>query len=400
METEFLEHYLEASRQRLEALLQKAEELPKPLGHLWQQLQESVISEEELLRESLQELSYALEELQVASEELRQQNEQLLSNKLAIEANEYHYKAFFDLATDGYLMTTLEGSVLEGNPAVASLLQIANQLLVGKPVITFVSQDQRRHFRTQLNLLQKGQAIKNWEVLFQPRKGEPILVSLTVTPLYPTTDGIAVLCWQIHPISHRVSDVGQEEQLAGTGLGSEIKSEQTGQDASPPLLHRPSRTPTDMISERCDRLLGLAFKKSTVGMALLDRAGCAIESNPSLQTMLNYNREDLQKTSLLKLTHPYDRKINRILFEELITGKREHYCIEKRFLNKDGKTQRGSLVVSLVRDTNREPLFAMAFLQELPEVSDRQRGFQMTTEPIEDGLFHAYLSPIDSPVSF
>ena len=66
METGILEHYLENSKKRLEIMIQRAHVTPKPLGDLWRQSDEFPDRQQELLIESLEELSIALEELQVA----------------------------------------------------------------------------------------------------------------------------------------------------------------------------------------------------------------------------------------------------------------------------------------------------------------------------------------------
>ncbi|MBD2021364.1 PAS domain-containing protein, partial [Leptolyngbya sp. FACHB-36] len=86
-------------------------------------------SQSQLVLECLEELRIALEELHVAEEELRQQNEQLIEAREAAEIERYRYQELFEFAPDGYLVTSLSGTVQEANQAAASLLNIAKKYL-------------------------------------------------------------------------------------------------------------------------------------------------------------------------------------------------------------------------------------------------------------------------------
>ena len=60
--------------------------------------------------------------------------------------------------------------------------------------------------------------------------------------------------------------------------------------------------------------------------------------NAALADMLGYTAEELQATSVLALTHPDDLAATRAARQELLSGARDSFAFEKRFVAKDGHT--------------------------------------------------------------
>lgn len=367
METGLLEQYLESSRHRLESLVSRAEELQIPAGECWERSLDYLSDPKTLLQESLQELSQALEELQVASEQLHQQNEELLNTQLALRQERQYYKDLFDFAPDGYLVTNVNGSIQDANQAVLELLNISSNRLIGKPLVVFIPEHERRNFRQQLLSLQQGQPLRNWQVLLQLRSGNQVFVICTVIPVKNSLGQVMSLRWRIQeiavperPETSQESLVEQLNRLYESNLPSEISCSQS-QEETQPIPPAPEKKKTAR-----NRLFNLACEKATIGVALLDRSGHVIECNTELQRMFGYSQQQLKQISLLKLTHPYDRKIERDLFKMLMAGERNCYHLEKRYMCQNGQVKTGLASVFLVRDDNQDPLLAMCVFREIP----------------------------------
>ena len=363
METGIFEQYLETSRQRLELMMQRADKLPRPVGELWWQSEEFPAQQQQLLLESLEELSIALEELQVASEELREINQELLASREEIETERRRYKELFDLAPEGYLVSDLQGAIVEANLAAAVMLKVKSDRLVGKPLSLFIAESERRNFRTQLNLLvQKGGSAKNWLLTLQPRKGKQLQAVLTVTPIKNSAGGVEGLRWGLFQLPIECS--GEQSEATGEEL------EKINREASS-RLEEPSAVALEIArkekQQRRDRLFRISFEKAGVGMALLDRGGYAIESNEVLQGILGYSKQELRQISLMKLTHPKDRQFDREFFEELISGRRDFYRVEKRLFTKAMKIKQMALTIFVIRDGNFTPLLTAAVIHEISE---------------------------------
>ena len=74
-----------------------------------------------------------------------------------------------------------------------------------------------------------------------------------------------------------------------------------------------------------------------MGINVLDKDQYFIMTNSTYQVMVGYTDEELKKLTPLDITPVDDREVNRVLFQELQQGKRNHYELVKRLQRKDGK---------------------------------------------------------------
>ena len=159
---------------------QQIEDLSWRLTVLQQRTKESPLQQQQLVAESLEELRTALEELQVAQEELRQQNEELAAARQMVEAERQRYQDLFEFAPDGYLVTDASGTIREANRAAASLLNVSQQFLEGKPLAIFVAESERLAFYSELTRLRRENRVQEWQVCLQPHHGDKFDAALTV----------------------------------------------------------------------------------------------------------------------------------------------------------------------------------------------------------------------------
>jgi PAS domain S-box-containing protein len=109
------------------------------------------------------------------------------------------------------------------------------------------------------------------------------------------------------------------------------------------------------------------IERVAVGIALVDIEGRLMESNPALQEMLGYSGEELRNRVFNEFTHPDDGMVDVDFHKDLITGKRDHYQIEKRYIRMGGEVVWGRLNVSLVRDTEGEFQFTICMVEDITE---------------------------------
>jgi len=107
------------------------------------------------------------------------------------------------------------------------------------------------------------------------------------------------------------------------------------------------------------------FESATIGIALVDRDGRIIESNPALQGLLGYSQEELRHQLFTSFTQPADESRCKELFQELVAGKRDSMQMEKRYVRRDGQVAWGHLTVSPFRGAEDEHQFAIGMVEDV-----------------------------------
>src|SRR5262249_44618572 len=113
------------------------------------------------------------------------------------------------------------------------------------------------------------------------------------------------------------------------------------------------------------------FEHAGVGMAQLDLNGQFLRVNPRLCEMLGYSSRTLLQRRFQDFTHPDDLTLNLHLLNELMTGKRPSFSIEKRYQRSDEAWVWVDLTVSLVRNASTSPAYFIAVIQN---IGDRKRA--------------------------
>ena len=153
--------------------------------------------------EAVATLRTTIEELQTCEEELHQQQEALAAAQHAVEVERQRYQELFDFAPDAYLITDHMGVIQQANRAAATLLAEPQYHLAGKPISTFIAQEERLSFRAQLAGLAAIQQRQDWEVRLQLHSGASFPASITVATVRDAGDNGQNLRWLIRDISTR-----------------------------------------------------------------------------------------------------------------------------------------------------------------------------------------------------
>lgn len=131
-----------------------------------------------------------------------------------------HYRALFEEAPYGYLVTDAEGVVLEANQRARRLLQADGDVLLGQPLTQFVPEPDRPAFRHYLSLLQQGEPVRGWGISLRAWVGEPFEAALAVTAVRDEQGQLTGLRWMVRDITTRLAaEQEQERRLVETERG-------------------------------------------------------------------------------------------------------------------------------------------------------------------------------------
>ena len=111
--------------------------------------------------------------------------------------------------------------------------------------------------------------------------------------------------------------------------------------------------------------LQLVFDNAPIGMLVKDIGSQLLQANKALQHMLGYDAEEFTRIGMPGLVSLDDRALWDALCMELVSGKRDSYQIETRYLHKDGHDVWCKADVSLVRDEHGKPQLAIVLLEDI-----------------------------------
>jgi PAS domain S-box-containing protein len=109
------------------------------------------------------------------------------------------------------------------------------------------------------------------------------------------------------------------------------------------------------------------FENSSAGIALVTPDGRFIAANLALEKMLGYTEEELQRLTVLEVSHEEDRAATEAILAESVEGQRRDHRIEKRYRRKDGNVIWADVSSTLVPATGSTPAFFAAVIVDITE---------------------------------
>ena len=122
-----------------------------------------------------------------------------------------------------------------------------------------------------------------------------------------------------------------------------------------------------------DQQFSISFEHSSIGMALSGIDSRGLRVNKAFCKMLGYSEAELLARPIHDATHPDDIEWDELQAKGALAGEIETYQREKRYFHKSGRVVWASLTCSLVRDTDRRPLY---FISQIQDITERKEAEQ------------------------
>ncbi|MDG4861422.1 EAL domain-containing protein [Streptomyces sp. T-3] len=127
------------------------------------------------------------------------------------------------------------------------------------------------------------------------------------------------------------------------------------------------------------------FEGAAIGIGIAKLDGTILQVNDTLMRMFRGDRDNhVTGRNVSDWTHPDDAPHVWRLYEELVTGVREHYSVEKPYYRSDGTVLWTNLTVSLLRDADGEPQYQLALMEDTTE--RRLLNLRLRYEATHDAL--------------
>jgi PAS domain S-box-containing protein len=109
------------------------------------------------------------------------------------------------------------------------------------------------------------------------------------------------------------------------------------------------------------------FDTAAVGIGIMSLDRTLIDANPALCQMFGLSREEIIGKTPVIVTHPEDYPASTRQFEDLLSGKKDYFWGERRYTRRDGEIFWAHVTMSVVRDTNGNPLYIVGLLEDINE---------------------------------
>jgi len=116
------------------------------------------------------------------------------------------------------------------------------------------------------------------------------------------------------------------------------------------------------------------FENAAIGMAMLDKKGRWLKANERVCDILGYSEDELFELTFQDLTYPDDLDSDLQLLDELVSGKRDYYHMEKRYYHKDGHIVYAILAASVVRDPEENILYFISQIIDITNLKNAEKN--------------------------
>jgi two-component system cell cycle sensor histidine kinase/response regulator CckA len=141
-----------------------------------------------------------------------------------------------------------------------------------------------------------------------------------------------------------------------------------------------ARKVTEAALRASEARVGAVFDQSSMGMLLIDSDGRAVEANAAFMKLVQYDAAEIEKLTVLDLTHPADRDATRRLMADLFLGLNNGYELEKRYIAKSGREIWTRVHVSPVRAAQGLPHLAVSLVEDISEREAMEEQFRQTSK--------------------
>jgi PAS domain S-box-containing protein len=145
-----------------------------------------------------------------------------------------------------------------------------------------------------------------------------------------------------------------------------------------------------------------AFENAAVGVVLVDPKGSLLRVNDTFARMLGYSSTELETKNFQDITHTDDLATNLSVLNKTLAGKANSYCIEKRYVHKNGHFIWASVTVGCVRKHDGAVDYLLSVIEDitdrkLAEARLAERNIQLNLAA-KAGLVGTYAYDADTEI--
>ncbi len=239
----------------------------------------------------------------------------------------------YENSSEAMVVTNADNIILNINPAFTALTGYSSAEVIGQSPEVLKSGRHDARFYQQMWATLSSKGVWSGEIWNRRKSGEIYPEWLTINSIYDDTG----------KLQRRVAlftDITERKQAEAALHASEA------------------------------RFRGV-FERAYIGISITDLAGRVLEVNDSLAKILGYERHELLGMNVAEFTHPADQALEALHIAELMTGERDSFRMEKRYLTRSDDQVWIDLLVTVIRDAHQQ---INAVIRLVIDISERIRA--------------------------
>lgn len=154
--------------------------------------------------------------------------------------------------------------------------------------------------------------------------------------------------------------------------------------------HEGQRDQAELARRETEARFRATFEQAAVGLAHVAPDGRWLRVNQKLCEIVGYTRDELLALTFQDITHAEDLNLDLVHIRQLLQGEANTYCMEKRYMRKEGTSVWINLTTSLVRDAAGQPDYFIAVIEDIQarrQSEDEARLFRRLLDNVRDGIY-------------
>lgn len=157
----------------------------------------------------------------------------------------------------------------------------------------------------------------------------------------------------------------------------------TDQEALTIIRNISDRKQSEAALQESEMRFRSVFDSAAVGISLATVDGQHIAVNQALCQMLGYSEDELKVLTFQDITHPDDIELDLYHYQKLLRNEIDSFHIEKRYRHKNGQFIWVMLSISIVRDSQNQPLYDIALIQNISDLKFVQQELSNLNKDLE-----------------
>jgi PAS domain S-box-containing protein len=270
-----------------------------------------------------------------------------------LQKSEARLRAIFENASIGIALVGLDGRPLAVNPAILSMTGYTEQEIRSLTGLELSHPDDRAEASAPMRELIEGKRDAfQTESRFVRKGGQVYWVRQRISSVRGADGKPAYLVVM-------VEDISEQKRMLAAIQESEVR-------------------------------FRAMFDNVSVGMAMLSLDRRVLAINKTAQEIVGYKLDELINKDPVFLAYPEDRQIGSDQFREMVSGQRDGFQMEKRYVRKDGTVFWARITYSLVRSAEGQPQNLIGLIEDISE--QKQAADQLAAQESE------YLSTLEQRV--